>query len=357
MTSGSLTSPFLLAVPTALAACSAVALVATLVVMRLRAPRQSAARAARQAAVRDLLFAALMGEPDEAVAARADLGRRHGAAWSVAEQQAFGMLPKIKGHSRTALVQVLDDKGAAERAVAKTAAWSWVRRCQGAYELGALGARTGVPILLPMLDDSNFVVRRVAVRALGAIGEPASVTPLLQVAGEEPRLTNDLVFALDHLALDAAPALRTELHRALEQRGGGGRQAALAATGLGLIGDVGSAALLVRALASGRPEVQVAAAEALGRLGVPDALPALVSALEVDDEAVRLAAVTALGELAADQAASALSRWLDSDHHEIGRQAAASLVRLPSGPQVLAASASPFAREALAMAPSPVPGP
>ena len=349
MTSGSLTSAPFLAALVAAAVLIGIGLVSALLVMRSTARRLATARSARQAEVRDLLFSALMGEPDEAVRARADLGRRHGAAWSVAEEQAFGMLPKIKGHSRVALVQVLDDKGAAVRAVEKTSRWSWVQRCQGAYELGALGARDGVPVLLPMLDDSSFVVRRVAVRALGAIGEPASVVPLLQVAGDEPRLTNDLVFALDRMGLAAAPHLRAELERSLVQRGGGGRQAELAATGLGLIGDVGCGRLLVRALDEGRPPLQIAAAEALGRLGLPEGLPALVSALDADDEGVKIAAARALGELAADQASAPLARWLDSDHHELGRLAAASLARLPSGGDLLRASGSPYAQEALAV--------
>ena len=349
MTSGSLTSTPFLAAAMAAAALVGVALIVSLLVLRSTARRLASTRAERQAEVRALLFSALMGEPDEAVAARADLGRRHGSAWTVAEEQAFGMLPKIKGHSRIALVQVLDDKGAAARAVAKTARWSWVQRCQGAYELGALGARDGVPVLLPMLDDASFVVRRVAVRALGAIGDASSVPSLLHVAGEEPRLTNDLVFALDRMGLDAAPALRAELERSLVQRGGGGRQAELAATGLGLIGDIGCGRLLVRALVEGREPLQVAAAEALGRLGVPEGLPALVAALDADDEGVKIAAARALGELAAEQAAEPLARWVDSDHHELGRLAAASLARLPSGTEKLRSSTSPYAQEALAL--------
>ncbi len=327
-----------------------VALLLLLAVLRLTRESLERRRTAHRAVVRDLLLAALMGEPDEALLARGDLVRRHGRSWSSAERQAFGMLPKITGTSRVALVRVLRDKGAASRAVGKTSSWSLARRCQGAYELGALGTRDAVPVLLPMLDDRSLLVRRVTVRALGAIGDPGTVTPLLQVAGEEPRLTNDLLFALDRMGTSAAPLLRQELERSLTQRGGGGRHADLAAVGLGLIRDLTGVDVLVRAVREGRAGLQVAAVRALGAIGAPAGVTCLVEALDADDEGVRLAAAVALGEVAADHASRALARWLESDQHELGRRAAESLVQIPSGREVLRRSGSPYAREALALA-------
>lgn len=326
-------------------------LVAALVLLRISRDAWATRRERRRRAVREVLFAALMGDPDEALEARSELSRRHGASWAVAEEQAFSMLSKIKGHSRVALVQVLLDKGAGPRAVQKTSSWSLVRRCRGAYELGALGQRDAVPVLLPMLDDRSFLVRRVAVRALGAIGDSAAVVALLQVTGEEPRLTNDLVYALDRIGPPAAPALRSELERALTQRQGGGRHADLAAIGLGMVGDVEAVPLLTEAVRSGRPSLQSAAARALGRIGMPEAVVPLTLALESSDPTVRVSAAAALGEIGDPGGAAALARALAAGHHEVSRESAAALLRVDDeGRRILEESGSPYAAEALAVA-------
>ncbi len=322
----------------------------TLVMLRASAGLLERRRTRRQVAVRDLLFAALMGEPQEAAEARAALSRRTGRAWERAEAQAFDMLPKIKGESRIALVAVLLDKGASARAVAKTSTWSLVRRCRGAHELGALSQHGSVPILLPMLDDRSFLVRRVAVRSLGSIGDASAVAPLLQVTGEEPRLSTDLVFALDRIGRPAAPTLRTELDRALHRSSGAGRHADLAAVGLGLIGDVDGVDLLRQAIEDGAPRLQAAAARALGRIGTPESVDPLINALASVVPSVQIAAAEALGEIGSSKGARALGAVLDSGNHDLARIAATSLLRLDeAGVSVLTEHQSEYAREALAL--------
>ena len=136
-----------------------------------------------------LVLTVLMGEPDEVQRARDELARLTGEEGRQAESQIFSYLPKVSGETRTLLVELVLERGAADRARDLLHSWSSVRRCRGAYRLGALHRADAVPLLIPMLKDRTFLVRRVALRALGSIGDPTAVVPILRGCGGDDRLT------------------------------------------------------------------------------------------------------------------------------------------------------------------------
>lgn len=321
-----------------------------LVVLRLARAAYDRQLLRRRAAVRALLFDALMGEPEQALPALSELTRRQGVRWEHVEDQAFDMLPKIKGESRESLVRLLRDKGAAERALRQLTSRSSVRRCHGAFALGALGDPVHVQAIVPLLRDHHFLVRRVAVRALGNIGNPSAVAPLLEVIGEEPRLSRDLVYALNRIGPAGAAGLRDELRRGIEHPEARGLHADLAATVLGLIDDFAAVTLLTEGLDTHSPALAVACADALGKIGSPESIPALVGALLSDQPTLRVAAANALGALGSPMAADSLLEVVEENDPSVSRQAADALEKLgAAGLHLLEHSTSPYAVEAVAL--------
>jgi HEAT repeat protein len=328
-------------------------LIVTLVMVRAGMELVERRRARRAGEVRALLLTALLGEPDETEDALAALRSRRGRAWAHIEEQAFRMLPKVKGDAHLALVELLLSRGASARAEANANSRSGVRRSRGAYQLGALGRQGAVGTLLALLSDGRFVVRRMAVRALGQIRDPEAVGPLLDAVDEDPALARDVMAAFQRIGPDAAPPLRGDLETQLTALPAAavGRRGALAAAALGLLGDVGATGLLTRALADTRqPGLAAAAAEALGQLGVPGAVGELIAALSATDEELRLQAARALGRIGDASVVPGLAQTLGTGSHEVERAVAAALLRLgPAGQDALAVHGSPYAAEALAV--------
>ena len=83
---------------------TAVLMVVGLFAVRLGREVHEQRREARHGEVRTVILTALMGEPDEAGLARTELRSRTGPAWAQVEDQAFAMIPKVKGDSHDALL-------------------------------------------------------------------------------------------------------------------------------------------------------------------------------------------------------------------------------------------------------------
>lgn len=132
-------------------------------------------------------------------------------------------------------------------------------RATAAKILGEVRVRHFIPSLLKLLEDSDTMVRRRAVRALGKIGDPRSAAALVRLLGDP------------HL--------------------GPGAQ-------WGLIAGVGREAVghLVEAVRGGEGDARARAAEALARIGGPAAEETLQAVVDDKDPRVRDAA---LGGLAA----------------------------------------------------------
>ncbi len=329
---------------------TAVCLVVALFALRLGREVGDRRRATRHGEVRDVILTALMGDPDEAARARTDLRTRTGRRWAEVEDQAFAMVPKIKGDSHDALVTLLLSKGAAAHASSLLRSRSQVRRARGAHRLGALAQADAVSLLLGLLRDKAFLVRRTAVRALGQVGDPLAVPPMLDAVTADPRLSRDVLAAVGRTGAGAAPMLRRELLRSLSEPVDN-RRAALTAVGLGVVGDVSAAPLLTVALEDrDQPGLAVASAEALGSLGAPESVEPLLRAMVDVDPDLRVAAAQALGAIGDVRVAPRLAESLRDRHHLTSRAVAGALLRLGDpGVRALRASPSPYAAEALAV--------
>ncbi|MEO5710025.1 MAG: HEAT repeat domain-containing protein [Nocardioidaceae bacterium] len=329
---------------------AAVCLVVALFGLRLGREVADRRRETRHGEVRDVILTALMGEPDEAARARADLRTRSGRGWDEVEDQAFAMVPKIKGDSHDALVTLLLSKGAAAHASTLARSRSQVRRARGAHRLGALAQSDAVSLLLGLLHDHAFLVRRTAVRALGQVGDPIAVPPMLDAVTADPRLSRDVLAAIGRTGSAAAPMLRRELLRTLSEPVDN-RRAALTAVGLGVLGDVSAAPLLTVSLEDrDQPGLAVASAEALGSLGAPESVEPLLRAMADADPDLRVAAARALGSVGDVRVAPRLAGSLRDRHHLTSRAVAGALLRLGDpGLLALRASPSPYAAEALAV--------
>ena len=305
-------------------------------------------REIRAATTRGHIFDLVMGEDDEVRSAQSWLGATRGSRWDHVEQQLFAMLPKLKGDGRAVIIGVLLERGAEQHAVRLLGSRSAVRRCRGAHRLGVLGLRTHFEQILRLLADRKFLVRRVAVRALGNLGDPRAVRPLLLLGEHDTRLARDLVFALGRMGSAAAPELRTVLAEEM----GSGEHLHLdpAAAVLGLIGDTEAVDVLATGLCSENPSFAGSCAEALGRIGSPEAIPALVEALLDLRPNVRAAAAHALGAVGSSVALSSLIDVVDEEEPQVSRQAAQALLELGAGGRLLLEhSDSAYAVEALAV--------
>ena len=167
----------------------------------------------------------------------------------------------------------------------------FVRRA-AAEALGTIGDPWAVDPLIAALRDERWYVREAAAEALGKIGAPA-VDPLIAALRDEYSFgREDAAWALgtigDPRAVDPLiAALRDELWNV--------RRAA--AEALGEIGDTRAVAPLIAALRDGYWNVRVAAAWALGTIGDPRAVDPLIAALRDERKYVREAAAWALGEI------------------------------------------------------------
>ncbi len=308
-------------------------------------------RAERRAArLRALFFDLLMGEGETVLVAERTLVRLQGRHWEIARKQAFRMLPKLRGDSRETLVRLLHDKGAARVALRQVSAWSSVTRCHGAFALGMLGDQRSAQPLIRCLEDREFLVRRVATRALGNLRSSDAVRPLLELGRREPRLARDLIFALHRIGPDATGPLRAELSGSID-----GDIPALSGqivtNVLGLLGDYSSKDLLVRGLDSFTPALAAACADALGAICAPDTEPALVRALDSPSGIVRSATAKALGSMGSTASVRQLGHLMDAADPLGSREAAGALLELgPVGRARVAISSSPYALEALALA-------
>jgi HEAT repeat protein len=261
-------------------------------------------------------------------------------------------------------------------------------RLWAARILGRLGSARAVDDLIARLSDRDDRLRMAAAEALGAIGDPRALQPIVRATLRDPapqvrahaagavariegeRAIDVLVAALadpDYAtrirALEAFETMRIEdtgpLESALRDPNGEvRRRAALALERVGYverivsrltaedravrkrafaalieIGQVGLAESVASYVHHASFEVRAIAARACGELGIARVAPILLRAIDDPAWPVRAAVCEALGRLAPGDAASALVRAL-LDPEETVREAAAEALGGTSGAQV-----------------------
>lgn len=295
--------------------------------------------------------------PDDELVARAARTaiQVHLGAGSLGELEQV-LLPLAVGHPgrsvyRRVLVELYDAQTAPwmqqlERADPQTAA-------QARERLERLGRRAIKPLLEALADDDPQQ-KRVAVRILGAVGDPNAAASLLAAAedegdmmlrrrallagasvadaslvprlaalakGPERRLRPLATWGLAHVGGSRAVGVMREL-----LRDGVPAVRGYAALGLGMAGDRQSAESLLRVLRTDRSDsARAAAAWALGQLGHTAAVASLAEIVRQHDDVLALASAHALGRVSDVAALEPLADALFSAHPDKRRMAAWSL--------------------------------
>ena len=163
------------------------------------------------------------------------------------------------------------------------------------YALGEVGDASAVPALLEALKDSNEEVRRGAADALGEIGD-ASAAPALLEALKDSYDEEMLKHAAGALGKIGDASAVPGLLQALKYRDKWGPR--YAADALGEIGDASAVPALLEALKYRDKWGPRYAADALGKIGDASAVPALLEALKDSyDEEMYKHAAGALGKI------------------------------------------------------------
>jgi HEAT repeat protein len=243
-----------------------------------------------------------------------------------------------------ALIEAIDGSGKAERDVNDA-------NQKIATALGALRAREAVPALAGLTTSRDPFTQVAAIDALGAIGDPAGVDPLLGVVNDEQGeafAVKKALLALGRIGdARAVPAVVRMLY--VERPGVSFfAEAAFAASQLGspmsapLSAAVeGKDAELSRWAASKKVHpaaLRAKAAQVLGDVGGPGAVPALLAALGYTDPVpsaqlfVRVFAAESLGRLRAVEAVAPIGALLGrSKENDARDRYAEALARIGDG--------------------------
>jgi HEAT repeat protein len=192
--------------------------------------------------------------------------------------------------------------------------------------LGTLKVQEAVAPIATVLGDIGLGRRYVAAWALGEIGDPAGIPPLLRALDDDDREVRKYASrALIRLNKAAVLPLLDYLGGA-STRGEGG-----AVRALGDIGDRRALeALLARTSGPNRGDVFFA----LGKLRDPRAEAALIAGLGDGEWRVRMNAAMALGPLASPAAIEPLRKTMEDEVHVVREWSARSLEKI-TGSHVL----------------------
>jgi HEAT repeat protein len=206
---------------------------------------------------------------------------------------------------------------------------AWSVRKAACWALGAIGDPQAILPLLQALKDEDWEVRKAACWALGAIGDPQAIPPLLQALQDEDCYVREAACeALGAIGDPQAPPLL----QALQDEAWWVRKAACWA--LGAIGDPQAIPPLLQALHDEDRAVRRAACQALGKIGDPQAIPHLAQALQDEDRSVRKAACGALGKIGDPQAIPPLLQALKDEARWV-REAACEALGAIGDPQAI----------------------
>jgi HEAT repeat protein len=245
-------------------------------------------------------------------------GRRH----QLFEILAFDYLSKVRGESRDALVRLLVERGTVDDAERRLRRPGDVGRSAAAELLGRCGLVRSRVALESLLERGSAEVRAAGVRALGRLGDPAVVTPLLETLHIRRSVPAAIVA---QAALRIGPSAIPALTQAAGDPNDSVRSTAV--TVLGMQRAIDAVPTLIGVLdADVVVTVRGYAARALGQIGDPRAVDPLIRAVRADPENAGVVAA-ALGELGDPMAVEVLSSLVTNRSHDVATAAATSLTR------------------------------
>lgn len=296
----------------------------TVMSRRQRQRRQALA----ETAVRPILFEAIdRGDIDGATIDALDPVEQRAL-----EALARSLLPKLRGTDHDTLANLLDRRGSVDVARRHTRSRRASVRARAGQFLGEAGSSASVHDLVPLLHDPNPRVRWTAARALGRLGHPQALTPLLGCLEGPHALPADVV-------VSAVFDIR-QCPVAVLRQGSRSTSVPMRAVTVELLGRFQALAAVddvVKILRSDPSlEVRARAAQCLGRLGSPRAVEPLLACLDTGPTPVRAQALWALGEIGAVEALPVLRATLLGPSRQMSEVAATGLASLgQSGRRVL----------------------
>lgn len=305
---------------------------------RRRRPRQ----AQREALIRATLYRAL-DDPNEPGRLLDTMGA---ADRKLLEAKARALLPALRGEDRETLARLLESRGATEAARRQCRSRRAASRAAACGLLGDVGSSFALLDLVPLLEDPRPNVRTAAARAIGRLGQPAGVIPLMgAVAGRKVPL--DVAADAIHQIRDWPVSL---LQPCLSDPSEPTR--ALAVELVGRFHDLDSVDILLGLLSDDTSTgVRVRAARALGRIGSARSVDALMACVHVGPAAVQAESIAALGRMGAVAAVPSLKVALLGSSLVLSQAAAAALSAItPKGIAVLEEISSDHSHPAAALA-------
>ncbi len=261
-------------------------------------------------------------------------------------------LADLRGSERQRLAGLLERLGYVAEATAALRSRQAAARRRAAECLAVIATPATLPGLMAGVADGDVLVRCACARALAEIGgddalravtataerdaarAPGQVAAIVLALGSShpaalaPLLAGASGPRLRALAAEVAGALRLAQHAGSLRSllGAEDHLAAVAAGGLGAIGDIDAVGDLAALAADDRrsPAVRVAAVTALGAIGDASAVPCLEPLLRAPDWSLRTAAGYALAGLS-EPGRAALRRAAGSERKEIRDLAGAVL--------------------------------
>ena len=198
----------------------------------------------------------------------------------------------------------------------------WWRRADAAHALGCIAEKSAVLALVGRLDDRHEEVRAAAVEALGRLGDPRGLAPLVEGLWDDSGLQHTrVVLALREFGATAVEPLLSHERR---------HHAATATIAdlLGAVGETSALEPLTEWCNDRHPEVRAAALRALGTMGTCDrTFYYALRALSDESVEVRAAAARALARSRRREAAPYLGKALH-DEWEVAVESAHGLREL-----------------------------
>lgn len=195
----------------------------------------------------------------------------------------------------------------------------WYVREAAARALGQIGNTASVPQLIAVLQDESESVRWAAMEALSQIGE-AVVPFLLATLQDENKQVHGAKFQiLVRIGKTAVPHLLTALLAENES------VRRLAAWALGEIGDAATVPHLLNILQDENEDVRRVTVLTLGQIGDLSVVPHLIAILQDKNDGVRQAGAWALGQLKDKAAVPYLRAALEDENEDFRHKAAVAL--------------------------------
>jgi len=249
------------------------------------------------------------------------------------QMRAIKALGGLEDHRAVSLLKKLVEDGlpdvqeAAAAALGQIGCAAW-GRCCALKVLAEVGEADLVPRLIPSLDDDSDNVRYEAVKAVGRLGGPEALAPILRITAMD---RTDFIRAEAFRVLRAIgagqPAVPEAAIQALDDKARDVRTQAAAI--LGVFHDRKCLPLLLKAMADAHWSVRESAENALLNFGA-DAVPPLLEALTSPLWTTRFRAARLLGELGDPAAVPALKKIAESkdEQKEVRDKVEASLRKL-----------------------------